>query len=60
MVINLIWDTNQKALALAGGQNNAEAIPGYEGRISQTEMLCPAWAGTKRALILARLHWNND
>ena len=52
--------SNQQAVALASGQRNAETIPGFTGRISQTEMLFPAWVGTKRALLLAQLHWNAE
>lgn len=52
--------SNQQAVALAGGQSKPETIPGFTGRVSKAEMLCPAWAGTKRALILARLHWNDE
>ena len=51
--------SNQQAVALAGGQSKPETIPGFIGRISKTEMLCPAWAGTKKALILAQLHWQD-
>jgi hypothetical protein len=51
--------SNQQAVALAGGQSKPETIPGFTGRVSKTEMLCPTWAGAKRALILARLHWKD-
>jgi hypothetical protein len=52
--------SNQQAVTLASGQTQPEAIPGFAGRVSKAEMLCPAWAGTKRALILARLHWKDE
>lgn len=50
---------NQQATALAAGQAKAETIPGYVGRVSKVETLCPSWAGTKKVLILARLHWKD-
>lgn len=52
--------SNQQAVVLASGQSQPDTIPGFTGRVSQAEMLCPAWAGTKKALILARLHWKDE
>lgn len=49
--------SNRQAVTLATGQVKPETMPGFVGRVSKGENLCPAWAGTKRALILARLHW---
>jgi hypothetical protein len=46
-----------QAVGLANGQLNPTELPGFVGRISRTESLCPAWAGVKKALILTRLHW---
>jgi prenyltransferase beta subunit len=52
--------SNRQAVALAGGQSEPETMPGFTGRVSKAEMLCPAWAGAKRALILAQLHWKDE
>lgn len=52
--------SNQQAVALASGQSKPETMSGFTGSVSQAEMLCPAWAGAKRALILARLHWKDE
>ena len=46
-----------QAVGLAAGQLNPSEIPGFVGRISRTESLCPAWAGVKKAMILTHLHW---
>ena len=46
-----------QAVGLAGGQLQPSAVPGFVGRISRTESLCPAWAGVKKAMILTHLHW---
>jgi len=55
--------SDEQAARLAGGQLNPETIPGYVGRITATEALCPALAGSKRLLLLAvksnvTLEWN--
>jgi len=52
--------SNQQAVSLAAGQAKPETLPGFVGRVSQVESLCPAWAGVKRALILAQLHWKDE
>jgi len=52
--------TNTQAVALAAGQTKPETVPSFAGRINKVESLCPAWAGTKKALILARLHWKDE
>jgi hypothetical protein len=44
-------------VGLAGGQLEPETVAGFVGQVSPTEALCPAWAESKRALILARLYW---
>lgn len=46
-----------QAVGLAGEQLQPSDIPGFVGRISRTESLCPAWAEVKKAMILTRLHW---
>jgi hypothetical protein len=49
--------SNRQAVTLATGQVKPETMPGFVGQISKGENLCTVWAGSKRALILARLHW---
>lgn len=49
--------SNEQAVGLATGQLKPERVPGFAGQLGKLESLCPTWAGTKRALILAKLHW---
>jgi hypothetical protein len=49
--------SDEQAVGVAAGQLNPETIPGYVGRITPAEALCPAWASSKRVLLLTRLHW---
>ena len=50
--------SDQHAVDLAAGQVKPETIPGFAGRVSKTEALCPAWAGVKKAMILTHLNWS--
>jgi hypothetical protein len=52
--------SNARAVGIATGKLQPQTVPGYVGQISKSESLCPAWAGAKRALLLARLHWSPD
>jgi hypothetical protein len=49
--------SDEQAVGVASGQINPETIPGYVGRITAAEAMCSVWAGSKRAVLLARLHW---
>jgi hypothetical protein len=51
--------TDEQAVGIASGQKGFEArtIPGYVGRLSRAESLCPAWAESKKAMITARLYY---
>jgi hypothetical protein len=42
---------------LVTGRARAYQLPGYVGTIDGLEQLVPAWAQTKRTMILTRLHW---
>jgi hypothetical protein len=42
---------------LVTGQAKAHNLPGYIGTVGGMEQLSPAWAQTKRAMILTRAHW---
>lgn len=49
--------SDEEVAGLVSGQVKPHRLPGYVGGISPAENLAPAWAQTKRALILTRLHW---
>ncbi len=49
--------SDEQAVGLAAGKVKAEETPGFVGQVSPTEGLAPAWAETKRALILAQIHF---
>ncbi len=48
---------DEQAVGLATGRLDPQNMPGYVGRISKTEVLCPAWMQAKQLLIKSRLHW---
>ena len=45
--------SDEQAVGVASGQVDPETIPGYVDRITAAESLCPGWAGSKRAVLLA-------
>ena len=48
---------DEQAVGLAAGQIDPATIPGYVGRVSPVEALCPIWNDTKHALIKTQLYW---
>ena len=53
-----VCPTNRRWRWPAGKQTGNNS--GFTARSVKAEMLCPAWTGAKRALILARLHWKDE
>ncbi|MCL4298079.1 MAG: hypothetical protein KJ077_20220 [Anaerolineae bacterium] len=51
--------SDEQAVGLATGQTKPGEVPGFVGQVSPTESLAPAWAETKRAMILAQLHFGS-
>jgi hypothetical protein len=49
--------SDETAAGIAADLVNPETVPGFVGFISQTESMVPIWAHSKRAMLLARLHW---
>lgn len=47
----------ENAVGIATEKIEPERVPGYVGRVSATESLCPGWAQAKHALLRTRLHW---
>ncbi len=52
--------SNRDAVGIVAGRIKAETVPGYVGRLTKTEGLCPAWRQAKKAAILSQLHWGSQ
>lgn len=49
--------SDEEVAGVVSGQIKPHRLPGYAGGVNAAENLAPAWAQTKRAMILTRLHW---
>jgi hypothetical protein len=49
--------SNAETAELVTGQTKAHKMAGYVGTVAGMEQMSPAWAQTKRAMILTRAHW---
>lgn len=52
--------SDEQTVGLVTGKIKPGEVPGFVGQVSPTEALAPAWAETKRALILAQIHFGQE